>query len=156
MDAPAERVWPWVAHPDGVRTWNEKLVDHTSPPLEELTVGTEFWTTHRMRRDTRVRATITAWSPPTLVEVRSEDGDLGRDGWVVERIEIEPRGAACRVERTVRIHDPRIPWYFRLLASFLMRFGTPKGETNLEALKRRVEAEAAGRDAHDSLGRSGG
>lgn len=74
-----------------------------------------------------------------MVEVRSEDGDLGRDGWVVERIEIEPRGAVCRVERTVRIHDPRIPWYFRLLASFLMRFGTPEGETNLEALKRRVE-----------------
>jgi len=182
---PAE-IWPWVAHPDGVMRWNEKLVAHQAPPLEELHRGDRFKVTYRMSRPVETWAEVMAWEPGRLVEFRYRDdpqrsgrsrasgprrgrlgpgrpggrgpggrlrrrsrerrgGDtawmagLGRDGWASESVRLEADGDGTRVERRLEIHAPKIPWPFRLLIGFFLRFGKPVDGTHLETLKAVVE-----------------
>ena len=49
VEAPPERVWPWVAHPDGVMRWNPKLVEHAAPPPDRIRSGSRYRVTYRMR-----------------------------------------------------------------------------------------------------------
>lgn len=149
--APPEEVWPWVAHPGGMARWNEKLVDDDAPPLGDLREGSRYRVTYRMSGPpVRMWAEITAWDPPRTVEVRyrsaepaGSDVGLGRNGWAMERLEIQAERHGCSLTRTVRVHDLRIAWPLRLLAGLLMRFGTPRDGTHLDALKRLVEEGAA-------------
>jgi len=78
IDAPPEAIWPWIAHPEGIMRWNEKLVAHEAPELERLRLGSRFQVTYRMgegKEPVRVWAEVATWRPPTEVELRYEDDE---------------------------------------------------------------------------------
>jgi len=64
---------------------------------------------------------------------------LGRGGWASESVRLEADGDETRVVRALKIHAPSIPWPFRLLMGFFLRFGTPVEGTHLDRLKEQVE-----------------
>jgi len=64
---------------------------------------------------------------------------LGRGGWASESVRLEADGDETRVVRALKIHAPSIPWPFRLLIGFFLRFGTPVDGTHLDRLKEQVE-----------------
>jgi len=86
---------------------------------------------------TSVRAWLVRFRRAAELEILYEGGSMGRDGWARESVSLEvARGGGTRVERTIEFHDPRIPFWLRLLAGYLMRFGNPKGESDLDAVAR--------------------
>lgn len=141
INAPPEVIWPWVADPARVMRWNEKLVRSDAPGIASLGEGVEYWLTYRMARESRVRATITEWAPPDVLEVRFEGGDLGREGWARERTELRRQERGTAVTRVVRFHDPRIPLPARLLMRLIGHVGKPRERTMLQTIKELVEGE---------------
>lgn len=132
-------LWPWVADPDRVQLWNEKLESHTAPSLSSLHQGSTYTVRYRMRAGAQAvdnRAEVVTWEPPTRITVRYYGGDLGRDGWVVESASLDSVSGGTLVRRTVEFNVPRLPWFVRLLMRVIFRFGKPKGESDLEALER--------------------
>jgi uncharacterized protein YndB with AHSA1/START domain len=139
FDLAPEAIWPWVADPDLVRFWNEHLETDTAPPLEALREGMEYRVRYRMRPGAQpvdTRATLERFDAPRRLVVRYSGGSLGREGFVVESIRLDTTRRGTRVTRTLDFHLPDIPLWARLLMSLVFRFGKPKGESDLEALRR--------------------
>lgn len=147
FDAPPERLWPWFADPDRVRLWNPKLESDTAPPLDALRQGMEFWVRYRMREGAEAvdtRAELTELEAPTRLTLRYSGGALGREGWVLESVRITAEPGGSQVERVLTFGLPDVPWWGRLLMSLIMRFGTPRGESDLQAVRRVMDEARAG------------
>jgi len=135
-------VWPWMADFDHMAVWNEKLESHNAPSLDRLGVGASFWVTYRWRETThQMRANVEMLNAPFRFTVRYDGGDLGRDGWVRETVKLSPFHGTTVLKREVRMHDPRIPRWARLVIGLIARFGKPKGESDLQAVRRLVLEE---------------
>jgi hypothetical protein len=127
---------------DRVALWNPKLEGHDAPPPDRLAEGQSFWIRYGWRGKThQVRATVETLKPPFRFTVRYAGGDLGREGWGREVVRISPFQGATLLGREVHMHDPRIPRWARLVIGLLARFGTPRGESDLQAVRRLVLAE---------------
>ncbi|MCB1057768.1 MAG: SRPBCC family protein [Acidobacteria bacterium] len=140
IDAAPAEVWPWVADPMRVGEWNPKLVSIDRESSGELATGDTYTVLYRMNgRDSEFDAVVRRSEPPYRLEIELREPGAPRDRVIVESYRLEDREAGTRLVQRIDLSHAGIAWPWRLLMSFLTRFGTPKGKPYLLRLRELVE-----------------
>ena len=139
IDAPPGRVWPHVVDLALMAKWHPKLVSAAPVTSGQPRVGHTWRTVSRMgSREKRFLSRIEVCEPFSRVVIAHQD-DEGRKRFVRETIDLMPSGAGTRVRQTLDLTQSGIPFPWRLLMSFIARFGTPSGASIFAELKRTLE-----------------
>jgi uncharacterized protein YndB with AHSA1/START domain len=100
IEAPPERVWPYLTEPDKIMGWfaTAQLFRWTSEPGG---VGSTFrWVEETAGRNASVVAETTEWQPPNVFGFRMTEGDF--DAYEA-RWTVEPTDTGCRVATDAQI-----------------------------------------------------
>jgi uncharacterized protein YndB with AHSA1/START domain len=140
IDAPAEDVWPFIANPERMAAWHEKLLSVTRSALGTVRLGDRFDATYTMSgRQRPTSAEVVRCQPPIALTLRHRLSKLGPERFVDESYDLLPQGNATRLEQVVDFARAGLPLWARGLMWFISRFGTRTGESLLAPLKRAVE-----------------
>jgi hypothetical protein len=159
IDAPADRIWTWLAGPERILRWNSPWVEVEGRPKGPFHEGETFWVTQRLgRRQIRSRVTVSRLVPhrslvllyapeETRGESASSGSRIGTHREATETIELEElRGDRTRVVATVDLRRAGLPLPVRWLVELVHRFGKPRGEPRLARLRRLVETDELRQD----------
>jgi uncharacterized protein YndB with AHSA1/START domain len=137
--ASVDVVWPLVADPVRMATWQPKIALVTPITTGEARLGARYRIVFRMNgREQPFTTTIETFEPPVRV-VFLHVGQKERK--VRETFDLAPAdNGFTNVRHEIDLSDSGIPWYWRPVIAFITRFGQPQGNGPLEHLKRHVES----------------
>jgi uncharacterized protein YndB with AHSA1/START domain len=139
--APPERIWPFIAEPERMAAWNEKLVSVSGMSRGPVRLGDRFDAVYQMSGKQRSATTeVVHCQPPVALTFRHSLADVSADRYVDESYELAMKASGTRVEQCVDFSQAGFPLWARAVIWFISRFGSPRGEGTLEPLKRQVES----------------
>lgn len=142
--APASTVWPWIAEPERMKLWNDKLVSHSRNSGGELRVGETYWATLEMAGKTKqFEVTVEEVSPERRIVLRYREPDVEKRREVRETLELSSSSGVTSVVRTLDLRRSGIPLFWRIIIGFIQWRGKPQGKPMLEVLRERVEDASA-------------
>ena len=141
VSAQREDVWPFVADPVGMASWNSNIVVVERDSDEPVHLGEEFDMVFRLSaaHDHESQVEVVVCRPPREVQYRHNYVYKGRNRSAEEQYQLEQQGSQVLVTQAIDLSNAGIPWPFRLLMRFISKFGTTQGMTSMEKLKVQVE-----------------
>lgn len=143
IGATAKEIWPFVADPLLQKEWNTKIVAVERHRTGPVTYGERYSMMFQMG------------STPVETQVEIIDCDMDqnltiehRSVWkrkeqiVTVNFQLVPNDNYVRVTQSIDFSRSRIPLIFRILMWIINKTGKPVGRTNLEELRRLVNATA--------------
>ncbi len=147
--ATPERVWPYLANPVLMATWNKKIVDvKRSGADAPVQTGDTYTMTFRMsERDDESSVEVLESDPRRRLRIRHEHLWKNKIQTCLEYYDLEALNPGSpNTATSTRVHQELtitgLPWIACLLIKFIDRFGTSEGFTSLQKLKHVVEADA--------------
>lgn len=138
--APPSHVWTWIAEPERMMLWNDKLVSHSRSSHGELRVGETYWATLEMAGKTKqFEVTVEEVVPGRRIVLRHREPDVKERREVRETLELSSSGSGTSVVRIIDLRRSGIPLFWRIVIALIQWGGKPKGKPILEALRERVE-----------------
>jgi uncharacterized protein YndB with AHSA1/START domain len=141
IDAPIDKVWPYIASPDLWSLFNAKIgkCEQISPAGGRI--GSVYTMDFRMgTKTTSTRCEITDLQLDKRIEVRSTISDSSQHtASATLTYELEDLGIKTMVNEQVAIAAPKINIFVWAIIWLVSRFGSLVGEKTLKKLKRIVE-----------------
>jgi uncharacterized protein YndB with AHSA1/START domain len=138
--ATTSAVWPWIADPERMRLWNDKLVSHSRTSDGELRAGETYWATLEMAGKTKqFEVTVEEVIPERRILLLYREPDVTGRREVRETLELSSSSGVTNVLRTIDLRRSGIPLFWRIVIEFIQWRGKPQGKPMLEVLRERVE-----------------
>lgn len=140
INAPPEKIWPYLITPEKFQKWNEKLVSLEARGT--FILNQPFVTHYKLsKRETQCLSTTVRIETMRLIEFKhvSTFNSAGHNELeATERVTLYPKGNQTQVIKEVWIRNTGVPWYLAPiilpLIWFVNRFGKRKGEDLLKKL----------------------
>jgi uncharacterized protein YndB with AHSA1/START domain len=140
IDALPEEVWPFLADPERMAAWHEKLLSVKRSATGTVRLGDRFEAAYTMSgRQRTTNCEVIRCQPPVALTLRHRMVEAGPERYVDESYDLVPRGNATRVQQVVDFSHAGLPLWARGLMWFISRFGAPAEESLLVPLKRAAE-----------------
>ena len=140
INAPPERVWPFVADPVLESTWNPKMVAIDRDREGTVSLGERFQIEYVMSgRSSRCEAEVLVSDAPTRLVYRYHLLGENKPVSVLMTYDLRRTGDSTRLVQTVNMSGMGIPLPVRALIWFITRFGRSVGAEYLETLRAEVE-----------------
>ena len=141
INRPPENVWRYLEDPELMTLWNPKIKAVVPVSWGQRGRGHRYRIKYVMGgKEREVSAEIEEYQSPVKLVIRLTGGGLPPTGYAQEIYELSPEPGGTLLTQTIRVHNSGVNIFFRLLATFLQRFGKPTGKKYLAHLKELVEA----------------
>ena len=140
IDAPTERVWPFVADPVLESGWNPKMVGIERDAEGPVRLGERFKIEYVMSgKSSTCEAEVVECEAPMRLVYRYHLLDEKRPVSVLMNYDLQAKVGSTRLVQAIDLSSMGIPWPLRALIWFVTRFGKSVGMPYLEMLKQQVE-----------------
>ncbi len=124
-----------------MKLWNPKIKEVVPVSWGQRGRGHRYRIKYEMGgKEREVSAEIEEYQSPVKFVIRLTGGGQPPTGYAQEFYELSPEHGGTLLAQTIRVHNSGVNIFFRLLATFLQRFGKPTGKKYLAHLKDLVEA----------------
>lgn len=144
--ATIDRVWPYVADPELMASWNPKLVGIDRERVGVALLGERFQFTYRMSgKSLPMQVTVVELQAPVHLLLQHVQDPARPDRFVLEEYHLAERDGKTTLRQRIHYAKAGLPLWLRPLIWLINTFGRPTGKRYLEELRDLVEAESAGK-----------
>jgi len=140
IQAERDVVWALISEPEFIPQWNQKIVQIKPLADPAPALGREYRFTFKMsRKEQLCEASITELNAPQSLTWRFQ-GLHKQKRWLVEdSYQLTQQGGGTQLKRCLDMQEVPIPRWIRPLIWYIMKFGKPVGQSELEKLRALAE-----------------